>query len=103
MGGRGASSGRSASRGGHRPTLNRVGNADFYSDEYGTNTVKKITQGAYAGSWRAEMAPTPKNNLPEGMPLPQSQVSYHRSLEDAQTSIKAYHDSINEYSKRFRR
>ena len=113
MGGRGSSSGRrsAVSRaaspraasppggGGHRPTLRRVGNADFYSDEYGTNTVKRITQGVREGMWRAEMAPTPKNNIPDGVPIPHSQVSYHTTRQDAEISIRAYHDAVNEYVK----
>ena len=54
MGGRGAASGRTRKPanigaatgemkvgGEYSPKLSRVGNSDFYQDEYGTNNIKK--------------------------------------------------------------
>lgn len=113
MGGRGAASGRTRKPanigaatgemkvgGEYSPKLSRVGNSDFYQDEYGTNNIKKITQGAYAGAWRAEMAVTPKDGIPEGVRIPPSQTSYHTNLNDAKNSIQSYHKTIQEYVKR---
>ena len=115
MGGRGASSGRGRNTANIRtttgvrkqaqytPKLTRVGNSDFYSDEYGLNTIKKVTEGARAGAWRAEMAPTRKDGIPEGVPIPTTMVSYHEKFEDAITSIRGYHNSIQDYIKRNKR
>lgn len=115
MGGRGASSGRTRKPanigaatgelkvgGGYSPKLSRVGNSDFYQDEYGTNNIKKITQGPYAGAWRAEMAATPKDGIPEGVQLPPSQVAYYKNLEEAQNAIRDYHRTVAEYNKKYR-